>query len=282
MWRNACLPLKGAAERQSWMDIVLRCVLIAAAILIAHPARACGPDTDCAVGERTYRIAAPDEARGAFVFLHGWRSTGAALMRNTALRDALAREGYALVAPQSVGEQWSLPNMPGGQRFDELPFLSALRQDLIDRHGIPPDSIVLGGFSAGAMATWDVACRQSELFDGYVAISGTYWKGPPQTCTSPGPNLLHIHGMSDRVVPYRGRPIGDTVQGDVGEALTDMRRTHNYGDARSFKGDRFGCTAQRSPQNRLLMECRHPGGHEMPAEFAAFGLQQLRERTGLE
>lgn len=256
--------------------------LLSLLFLLAGPAAACGPDTDCRLGERTYRIAKPAEARGAFVFLHGWRGTGAGIMRNTALRDALARQGYALVAPQSLGEQWSLPNMPGGQRFDELPFFEALRRDLVERHGIAPDRIVLGGFSAGGMATWDVACRLAELFDGFVAISGTYWRGAPQTCTAPAPNLVHIHGLADRVVPYGGRPIGDTVQGDVGEALDDMRATHGYAGDATFTSGRLTCRPERSPEERLLLSCTHRGGHDMPAEFAAFGLRQLRERTPLE
>ena len=50
--------------------------------LWAAPALACGPDTDCAVGDRTYRIALPEghdgaAPVGALVWAHGYRGTAA-------------------------------------------------------------------------------------------------------------------------------------------------------------------------------------------------------------
>ena len=54
--------------------------------VLAGPALACGPDTDCMLGDRHYRIAMPEgqstDPVGAVVFAHGYRGSAAAVMQN--------------------------------------------------------------------------------------------------------------------------------------------------------------------------------------------------------
>ena len=257
-------------------------LLLLASALAAPSAQACGPDTDCRIGERTYRISKPEDATGAFIFMHGWRGTADGIMRNTALRKLVADQGFALVAPQSVGIDWSIPNAPRGQRFDELPFFDALLDDLVENLGIARDRIVAGGFSAGGMMTWNLACYRSAEFAGFVAISGTYWSGPPEACPGPAPNMVHIHGMSDRTVPFAGRALADTRQGNVAESFDQMRSKATYELAQPVSEGRLTCESEREGAGHVLMLCKHGGGHDMPAEFAAFGLRKLRELTPLE
>ena len=49
--------------------------------LLPSGAFACGPDTDCQVGDRIYRIAMPDGVQnpGALVFSHGYRGASCAM-----------------------------------------------------------------------------------------------------------------------------------------------------------------------------------------------------------
>ena len=80
--------------------------LAIAATLLATPALACGPDTDCKLGDRTYRVAMPeghDGAKpvGAIVFSHGYRGSAAGLMRNRNLRRAISNMGLAFIALKS-------------------------------------------------------------------------------------------------------------------------------------------------------------------------------------
>ena len=84
----------------------------------AAPALACGPDTDCPIGDRHYRIAMPeghDEAApvGAIVFAHGYRGSARGTMRNAALLQLASDMGVALVAVKSAGDDWDLPGSPG-------------------------------------------------------------------------------------------------------------------------------------------------------------------------
>ena len=265
----------------------MRLVLALLLTLSSGAAVACGVDTDCALSvpesgnERVYRIDAREGLTGAFVFAHGYRGSAAGVMRNRSLRNAVAKEGFALVAPEAL-ETWSLPNGPRAQRFDEAPYFDALVADLVAKHGIDPGRIVMSGFSAGGMVTWNLACTRPDLFAGFVPISGTYWRGPPDTCPGGVPNIVHIHGTSDGTVPLDGRPIGSTVQGKVSEALAHMQVKGGYtGDERRTIG-RLECSARRNADGRLLELCLHPGGHSMPSEFAAAGLAELKRLTPLD
>ena len=63
-------------------------------------ALACGIDTDCTIGDRTYRIAMPDGTpKGALIHAHGYRGTAQGVVRNRSLRGAVNGLGLALIAP---------------------------------------------------------------------------------------------------------------------------------------------------------------------------------------
>ena len=73
--------------------------LAVVAALIAGPVAACGEDTDCVVGDRTYRIAGAENApNGALIFAHGYRGSAAGVMRNRGLAALADDFGLALIA----------------------------------------------------------------------------------------------------------------------------------------------------------------------------------------
>ena len=83
----------------------MRIILLILAILAAPMALACGADSDCMVGDRSYRISLPegvDVPVGAVVWAHGYRGTAAGVMRNGSLRKMVHAEGLALIALQGV------------------------------------------------------------------------------------------------------------------------------------------------------------------------------------
>jgi phospholipase/carboxylesterase len=81
--------------------------------------------------------------------------------------------------------------------------LVALERD----HQAPPERVVLGGFSQGAMLATDVALRADRPPAGLVILSGApicvdEWKElAPRRAGLP---VLQSHGRSDAVLPYAG------------------------------------------------------------------------------
>jgi polyhydroxybutyrate depolymerase len=129
----------------------------AALTVAASGAEACGRDTDCAVGTRSYRIALPDghddaTPIGAIIVAHGYRGTAKGVMRNKALT-GLARElGVALIAAQADGPEWIIPGIPSSDirdGVDELAYFDALIDDAANRFNIDRGRLMGSGSRPG-------------------------------------------------------------------------------------------------------------------------------------
>ncbi|MEP3347348.1 MAG: prolyl oligopeptidase family serine peptidase [Litoreibacter sp.] len=248
--------------------------LFTALALTSTPALACGADTDCKLGDRTYRVAMPEghtsaEPVGAIVFSHGYRGTAAGLMRNKNLRRTISDMGLAFIALKSKEDDWVLPNSPrhmDSDGSDEFEYIDAVISDATKRLPIDKTRLVAAGFSAGGMMTWNLACARSDLFAGFVPISGTFWLNAPDTCAGRVANIIHIHGDNDPTVPLNGRKILRTHQGKVSEAL-DMYATYGgFKPTKPSKTARLTCENNANASGDLLNFCLFEGGHSFRSE----------------
>ena len=243
--------------------------LILLLTFLATPVLACGTDSDCQVPAGEYRIHVPEGADGAIFFAHGYKGSAAGTMRNANLR-ALANElGVALVALNSGGDDWTIPNAPQEGRVpqrDEVAYVASVKADVADRFALDPDRMMLAGFSAGGMLTWNVICTGGDLFATFVPMSGTFWAGPPEACDTDA-RVTHYHGTADRVVPVSGRAIGPTRQGDLTEVL-DFYIADRGLPALTGVAAPEGLTCLRAAAARTTLEyCTHPGGHRFSTTY---------------
>jgi polyhydroxybutyrate depolymerase len=250
--------------------------------LSAMPAWACGAGSDCALGDRSYRIHLPadkDGAIGAIIFVHGWRGTAAGVMANTSLI-ALADElGVALVAPQAVGDGWQLPGRPRNRDNtgkEEFAYFRELVDELERRFSIDRKKLLVSGFSSGGMMVWNLACHEGGLFAGFAPIAGTFWSPIPDSCPSRPVDLIHFHGTGDTMVPLTGRAIADGKQGEVPKALALFGESGGFGPAIAVPADGLLCERRENPQGRILEFCTHPGNHIYKADYVRRAWQQLR------
>ena len=259
--------------------------LLSLLLLLATPAIACGPDTDCKVADRSYRIAMPDGWDGtskvpALVWSHGYRGSAAGVMRNGSIRRMLSDAGFALIAAQGVNGTWDLPYGP--RTFDsdgaaEFTYFDAVIADATQNHHIDPDRIVASGFSAGGMMVWNLACTHPENFAGFVPISGTFWLMPPPACEGPAESIVHIHGTQDRTVPLDGRRIRETKQGQVATALLVYERFGEFGEKAPYDAGTLACETRSNAQGEILDLCLFDGGHSFRTEFLKHGLDRLTQ-----
>lgn len=257
-----------------------RLTLAMAAALIPGAALACGPDTDCMIGDRTYRIALPEGEGpfGAIVYMHGWRGTANGVMQNAGLREMANALGVALVAPKSGGEDWLIRNAPRkGFETDvrETAYFEALIDEITERYPIDGERLLATGFSAGGMMTWTLACRMADRFKGFLPVAGTFWGPLPDDCAYGDAPLIHVHGTSDTVVPLNGRPIADTFQGEVPEAL-DGLRARGAGSVEPLSPpEPLDCDGASAPDGAFQALCLHEGGHVIRPEWVEFGYRTL-------
>jgi polyhydroxybutyrate depolymerase len=270
----------------SLRERVMRRLVIVPAFFVlfwAGGAWACGPDTDCRIGDRHYRIALPKEQTegpvGAIIYAHGYRGSAAAVMRNANLRRMVSDMGLALIALKSADDDWVIPSSPSHMEADgsvEYRYVEAVIEDAAARFSLDTTRLMAAGFSAGGMMVWNLACTMPERFAGFAAIAGTFWKGPPDSCETPAASLVHIHGRSDPTVPLDGRPIRETWQGKVSESMDMYEHLGGFSPAGDLTEGGLECQSRRNPRGQILELCLHPGGHSFRSSYVKFAWERLQ------
>jgi polyhydroxybutyrate depolymerase len=259
----------GAAPAARLTRLLSSALLAGLATIAATSVQACGIDTDCRLDARSYRIALPTEpdpnaALGALVFAHGYRGSAAGTMQNARLAALADRLGIAVVAADAGGPDWQLPgapSFPGSDGAATLAYFDSLRRNLTERFDVDPERIVASGFSSGGMLVWHLACHRGDVFRGFVPLSGTFWEPLPRACPTTAVDLVHYHGTDDSVVPLDGRPIGDSRQGKVSEAMALFAESGGYRAVASPPEPGLDCGLAMNESGQRLELCLFAGGH---------------------
>lgn len=256
-------------------------LLILILLLLPQALWACGKDSDCVVEGGTYRIALPEGAGPfpAILFFHPWQGTAEGVMRNGSLLGQAAARGIAVIAPQGVDKSWSFPGSPSRDR-DEFAFVDAVLADVEARFPIEMDRIMVSGFSVGASMVWNLACYRGARFAGFAPVAGAYWDPVPETCPSPVPVLIHVHGTADRTVPIRGRGIGIHRQSDLYESLAQWEQQGGCELPNTARRDALLVCRQVSCGGGMLELCLHDGGHSIRTEWVIRAWEELSDIKG--
>ena len=113
-------------------------------------------------------------ARAALLMVHG---RGARAEDILTLAEPLSLPGFAYLAPQAAGNAW-YPNRFLAPIADNEPWLSSALAFLgetlarITQAGIPPERVLLLGFSQGACLALEFAARNARRYGGLAGLSG--------------------------------------------------------------------------------------------------------------
>lgn len=116
----------------------------------------------------------PNEARAAVILIHG---RGASARDILSLAATFDRGDIAYLAPQASGNTW-YPNRFMVPRAENQPHLDSAQRVIarlirtLAEQGIPPERVVLAGFSQGACLASDHAVRNPRRYGGVLAFSG--------------------------------------------------------------------------------------------------------------
>jgi phospholipase/carboxylesterase len=84
--------------------------------------------------------------------------------------------------------------------------LEACIEELIAKHNVKRDRLIIGGFSQGAMLTTEIALFSPEPFAGLAVLSGTLlsqarWRAAVKA-SGPKLHVLMSHGRADPLLPF--------------------------------------------------------------------------------
>ncbi len=233
--------------------IALLCLCLVLIPSTSPAGPSCGTSAgECATAHGFYRVALPEGAEGpvpAVIYLHGWGSSSAVLMKNKLMLAALAARGYALIAPEGIRtspgrsqKNWAVRDGRDYER-DDLAFLAEVLEDAAAQ-GIDRKRELMTGFTRVASMVWAVACHAPDMARAYAPVAGAFWEPLPERCQG-GADLFHTHGWADRVIPLEGRSVagGTLTQGDTFASLKILRAAN-------------GCETEQPDASRI-----EPGGH---------------------
>ena len=251
----------------------LKALYIATALVAGtSSAHACGPSSDCQVRtasgeERTYRAHIPPGGAptGAILFAHGYRGSAQGVMKNKTLLRLADRLDVALIAVNADGRpDWVLPGAPRDPAYSgrrEIDYVRAALDDASERFGFDRERVLATGFSAGGMLMWNLICDDGATVAAFAPIAGTFWNPVPESCNGAAADIIHFHGVKDRVVPMQGRAIRTTSQGDVREAVAMYAAFGGYGTSQEIAWDDLKCERRTNDAGRVLELCMFEGGH---------------------
>jgi polyhydroxybutyrate depolymerase len=138
---------------------------------------------------------------------HGYGGTAAGAEAGTGFSLLAERRHFIAVYPQGLlldGQPFWASAGPVDEGIDELPFVSALLDDLQQHWCVDAHRIYVTGFSNGGGMTGFLACRLASRIAAFAPFSGNYYALPGGCHPSRPLPILVFHGTADTVVPYNG------------------------------------------------------------------------------
>ncbi len=152
----------------------------------------------------------PGQRQPVVLVLHGGAGSADAQRRRTGFDEVARREGFTVVYPEGMpsgrdGQHaWNTGYLLRRQvqGVDDVGFLDALIDALIDRHGADPTRIYMTGGSNGAMMTFVYACKRAHRLAAISPVVGAMFSFEDRP-SRPLPILL-INAAADAEVPIDG------------------------------------------------------------------------------
>lgn len=169
---------------------------------------------------RTYRVYVPPSYDGAepaplVLALHGGRGTGEKMERNTGFDPLADREGFIVVYPDGINHHWNDGRADRRHEdvrdVDDVGFISALIDHLIEGYEVDPKRVYVTGVSNGGILARRLGAELSEKIAAIapvaaaIPVSGNT-KEPlaPRSGEQEPVSVAMINGIEDRLVRWEG------------------------------------------------------------------------------
>lgn len=153
------------------------------------------------------QVATPADRVPLVVVLHGRGGNGPSTADLTGFDEVADENGFIVVYPTGVDNQWNYVDGIPGYDFDvpDRAFLRELVAELAGRYPVDPQRVYVAGFSNGGYMAQRLACDAADLFAAFASVGAAGYGGQPEICGDPEPvPILFMHGTADAIVPFAG------------------------------------------------------------------------------
>ncbi len=243
--------------------------------------------------ERSYMVHVPEVANSGadlplLLNLHGFTGTSSSQMNYADFRPIAEREGFILVYPQGtlLGDDthWNVGSWTRESTADDIGFLTALIDIIIEDFNIDESRVYSIGHSNGGYMSFQLACQIGDKITAVASISGTMTPENFNVCepTHPTP-VLQVHGTSDTVIPYNGavwtKSVDDVLafwndvnQVDAEPAIIDIPQNPDSTALSTVQRLQYSSADRGVMVEHILVE---GGGHEWPGQNNVVGQVNL-------
>lgn len=178
---------------------------------------------------RSYRLHLPKQSHTGklpvIMALHGGQSTGEQMEEMSELSILSDKEGFIAVYPNAIGHYRGKLYWNDGRvkEVDDVGFLAALIDELVNKHAADPKRIYVTGLSNGASMTNRVGIELSTRIAAIAPIAGTIGKRVADDWEpARAVPVMYFHGTEDPLAYYEGGSKG-TYRGSALSAPDYMR-----------------------------------------------------------
>lgn len=167
--------------------------------------------------KRTYTLHLPpsferENSLPLVIALHGSGSSGErfAWLTKEGFNKLADKEKFIVVYPDGVEKNWNdgrthVSDRAHRENIDDVGFVSALMDKLIEDFNIDSSHIYVTGISNGGGLTYRLACELTSRLRGVAPVALPMPEDLAKACSPSKPlPILIIHGDSDPIVPYNG------------------------------------------------------------------------------
>lgn len=163
---------------------------------------------------RSYRVHVPPAwtvfSRSAVVLdIHGWTANAATQQALSGLAAVSDREGFLVVWPQGVNNQWNAGICCGNAGIDDVGFLRAVVNAVVAEGNADPRRVFATGLSNGGAMSHKLACEASDMFAAAAPMAFPLPYSNLSQCQPGRPiPVLMVMGLTDALIQYHGGNFG--------------------------------------------------------------------------
>ena len=222
------------------------------------------------------------------VALHGGGTNGKSMQRFSGLDEAADRYGFIVVYPDGTGPTGRFRTWNSGacdvyarkQNVDDVTFLAALIDHLVQTQAVDPQRVYVTGISNGGMMSYRLAAEIPDRVAAIAAVAGTL-DVPAASIRQPVP-ILHFHGTADEYVLYEGghgpKTFSDNDHTSVADTMAAWVKVNGANPSPKeellpdtsddgMRVRRYTYATKTDPQNIVLYKIEG-GGHTWPGRPA--------------